>query len=107
MGTGKRPDATGKAVVNVASGQKVQDGADINGDNGAISQRSDSTRPQKLITADVQSRLNAEEKPDCPVTRLFLVGSREKLFNGAYGNAPIIDSEINYAVFADGRILPL
>ena len=107
MGTGKRPDATGKIVADVASGQKVQDGADINSDDGAIGKRPDSPRPQKLVAADVQSRLNAEEKPGCPVTRLFLVGSREKLFHGAYGNAPIIDSETNYAVFADGHILPL
>lgn len=107
MGTGKRASGTGAAVADAASQPEVQDGADINSDNGAAGVRSDSPRAEKLDAADVQKRLNAEEKYDCPVTQLHLVEAREKLFYGAYGNAPIEDSDRNYAVFADGRILEL
>lgn len=107
MGTGKRPAAAREVLADVASGQEVQDGADIDSDNGAIGARPDSPRAQKLDAADVQKRLNAEEVYDCPVTQLYLVDAREKLFYGAYGNAPIEDSDSNYAVFADGRILEL
>lgn len=107
MGTRKGTSGTGEAVADVASESEVQDGADINGDNGATSSGSDSPRAEKLASADVQERLNAEEKYDCPVTQLHLVEAREKLFYGAYGNAPIEDSDRNYAVFADGRILEL
>lgn len=107
MGTGKRASGTGAAVADVASQPEVQDGADIDGDNGAAGIGSDSPRAEKLDAADVQKRLNAEERYDCPVTKLCLVEARESLFYGAYGNAPIEDSDRNYAVFADGRILEL
>ena len=107
MGTGKRASGTGAALVDVASQPEVQDGADIDSDNGAIGIGSDSPRAQKLDAANVQKRLNAEEAYDCPVTQLYLVEAREKLFYGAYGNAPIEDADSNYAVFADGRILEL
>ena len=107
MGTRNRPAATGEVLADAASEQEVQDGSDINSDNGAIGIGSDSPRAQKLDAADVQKRLNAEEKYDCPVTQVYLVEAREKLFYGAYGNAPIEDADSNYAVFADGRILEL
>lgn len=107
MGTRNRPAATGEVLADVASQPEVQDGADIDSDNGAIGIGSDSPRAQKLDAANVQKRLNAEEKYDCPVTQVYLVEAREKLFYGAYGNAPIEDADSNYAVFADGRILEL